>query len=67
MIVHFIDKDWFFNTKLDICKGMGLVAHIGDIVEEMTFEGLNSMGIDESKESVPKYFPTSTPDEGSNM
>ena len=67
VIVHFIDKDWILNTKLAICKGMGLVAHTGVTINEMTYEGLHSMGIGESKESVPTYIHTSTPDEGSNM
>ena len=67
VIVHFIDKDWILNTKLAICKGMGLNAHTGETIKEMTYEGLHSMGIGESVENVPSYIHTSTPAEGSNM
>ena len=55
------------NTKLAICKGMGRVAHTSDTIKEMTYEGLHSMYIGESKESVPTYIHTSTLDERSNM
>ena len=67
VIVHYIDKDWILNTKLAICKGMGDLAHTGDTIKKLTYDGLHSMGIGESPESVPNYVHTSTPDEGSNM
>ena len=67
VIVHYIDKDWILNTKLAICKGMGDLAHTGDTIKKLTYDGLQSMGIGESPEIVPNYIHTSTPDEGSNM
>ncbi len=67
MIAHFIDKKWILNTKLAICKGMRLVAHIGETIKETKCNGLHNMGIGESKESVPNYIHISTQDERSNM
>ena len=65
--MHYIDQDWILNTKLAICKGRGDLAHTGDTIKKLTYEGMQSMGIGESPESVPTYIHTSTPDEGSNI
>ena len=67
VILHFIDKDWILSTKLGICKDMGLVAYVCDTIKEMTYEGLYSVGISESKEIIPTCIHTSNPDKGSNM
>ncbi len=46
---------------------MGDLLHTSENIKSLMSKGLYSMGICESKESVPTYIRTSTPDEGSNM
>ncbi len=67
VLVHFIDKDWDMNTRLAICKGMGTMAHTGENIWTLTYEGLVSVGLCESVEEVPGNIHMCTPDEGSNM
>lgn len=67
VILHYIDCDWVLHTRLGICKGLGAMAHTGENIKKLTYEGLHMVGVGEDLDDVPNGIHMSTPDEGSNM
>ena len=43
------------------------LAHTGENIKELTYDGLCAMGIGETPDKVPTYIHTCTPDKGKNM
>ena len=57
------------QNRLGICKGLGDMAHTGEVIRKLTYDGLLKIGIGNPKEyeDIPLYIHMCTPDEGSNM
>jgi hypothetical protein len=69
VIVHYIDQDWIMHARLGICNGLKDLAHTGEVIRRLTYDGLINIGIGnaENYNDVPLYIHMCTPDEGSNM
>jgi hypothetical protein len=55
------------NNRLAICKGMGIMAHVGDNIRDLTYTGLLYVGLCETIEEVPGNIYIYTSDEGNKM
>jgi hypothetical protein len=68
-VIHYIDSDWLMQNRLGICKGLGDMAHTGEVTRKLTYDGLLKIGIGNPKEyeDLPLYIHMCTPYEGSNM
>ena len=67
VMLHFIDDKFELNSRLGICKGLGMTAHSGDNIRKLTLEGLVSVGVADDIDNIADYVHLSTTDEGSNM
>ena len=67
--IHYIDSDWLVQNRLDICKGLGEMAHTWEVIRKLTYNELLNIGIGNPTEyeNIPSYVHMCTPDKGSNM
>jgi hypothetical protein len=67
VMLHYIDYDWVLHTRLAFAKGLGDLAHTGENIKALTYQGLLNVGIGTDVSDVKDHIHMSTSDEGSNM